>query len=537
LDSEELKGLSLRDFLNVIRRRRWIIIAAVSVGLVAVAAYSFSQTSRYAATASLLFTGRVDVASALTGNPAAYSSTMNADRDLKTAAELLDSPQMADRVRAALGSSSIGGTILAEPVKDTNVLNVTAISEDPQRAALAANTYVEEFIDWRQSVTQAQYKQAEDVVSKKLASYSTPAARRSSSYYVLTQQLENLRVLESTASGNFELTQPATVPKRPVYPRHVRDLLLGLGGGLLIGIAAAFVAEQLDTRVRDQDEMADALEIPVIGRIPRVPKLVERAGGLTVMIEPDGLTAEAFRILRGNLDFVNVDRNVRSILVTSCVGGEGKSSTACNLAVTLARGGRNVVVVECDLRRPKLQRYLDLPHGEGLTDVLTRRATIGQALRAFPIETDPTDSTETGFARGAEGAGIPSGSLHVLTAGALPPNPGEIVLSHRLREVMEDLCREADIVLVDSPPFLAIGDAASLAAAVDGVMVVVKVGHVTRAMLRDAQEFLATLPCRKLGIVVTNASAEDRGIYRQRYYAQSRGTEAPADLGVAPSAS
>jgi Mrp family chromosome partitioning ATPase len=249
-------------------------------------------------------------------------------------------------------------------------------------------------------------------------------------------------------------------------------------------------------------------------RLPQVPKGLAGAGGLVTLHEPDGPGAEAFRVLRGNLDFVGVDGEVRSILITSCTQGEGKTSTVCNLAVALATAGKRVVVVDADMRRPRVHAYFDLPNRTGLSTVVAGKVRLGEALQAVvvPSYEAVTDGDELRISSDPDTIGK---RIYVVTSGPLPPNPGEIVTSQHLQAVLTELIKGSDMVLVDAPPFMVVGDAAPLAARTDGIMLVFKMGHVTKGMLKEARDFLAPLPSRKLGIVVANIPIEAG---RYKYY-------------------
>jgi non-specific protein-tyrosine kinase len=228
---------------------------------------------------------------------------------------------------------------------------------------------------------------------------------------------------------------------------------------------------------------------------------------------------------------VAVDGEVRSILVTSCTQAEGKTSTVCNLAVTLVRAGKKVVVVEADLRRPKVHSYFGVRNDRGLSSVIAGQCALDDALQEVRVAA-PGLELEAADARAAASTSSAGQRLWLLTSGPLPPNPGEIVSSARMSNIIDQLSGRADVVLVDSPPFLVVGETGPLASKVDGILIVMKLGHVTRQMVRDAVEFLRPLPCRKLGIVVTNAPVEG-GSYRYRYQQQAdaRPAEAPVTVG------
>jgi capsular exopolysaccharide synthesis family protein len=223
-----------------------------------------------------------------------------------------------------------------------------------------------------------------------------------------------------------------------------------------------------------------------------------------MIAEPRDPRAESFRMLATNLEFATLDGDVRSILVASSVEGEGKSTTAANLAVTMARAGRRVALVDLDLRRPYLHRFFGLGGRAGVTNVALGDAHLEEALAWVDL-------------------GDALGDLHVLTTGPLPPDPGEFVGTHQLREILMRLREEFDAVVVDSPPLLHVGDAMRLSAHVDGVLIVTQLNLVRRRMLGELRQLLDAIPARKLGFVVTGAQREESTGYAYGYgYARSQ---------------
>lgn len=206
-------------------------------------------------------------------------------------------------------------------------------------------------------------------------------------------------------------------------------------------------------------------------------------------------------MVRTNLDFLNVDADIKSLLVTSCVQGEGKSVAVANLAVSMALAGKKVIVVDGDLRRPRQHKYFGLRNDVGLSTVATGQTNLVQSLQPVEVAgTAPQDASATfaGWARGADALQ----HLYVLTSGPLPPNPGEIVAAKRFAATIQRLQREADLVIVDSPAMLPVGDASAIASSVDGLVFLVDMHLVKRPQLAQAADQLRRLPCRLLGTVV-----------------------------------
>ena len=289
---------------------------------------------------------------------------------------------------------------------------------------------------------------------------------------------------------------PASLPTRPYKPQPLRSTILASALGLFVAVGLAFLLEQFDTRLRGQEEVARILGCAIIGRIPRIRRSGNKQPVVTLS-NPDGNVAEAFRVLRGNLDFLALDSDVHSLAVASSQQGEGKSVTACNLAVTAALVGRRVILVEGDLRRPRIQKYLGLQNEHGLATVVGGAQKPVAALQRVDIKA-PDEGRTVVPGEGVDGPP----RFYVLTQGPKVSNPGEIVASHTFAHLIQAYQRHADLVIVDTPALLAVGDAAAIAGAVDGLVFVVDPSRVKRPALQAAAEQLHHLPARLLGAVI-----------------------------------
>jgi len=216
--------------------------------------------------------------------------------------------------------------------------------------------------------------------------------------------------------------------------------------------------------------------------------------------QPDGHISEAFRMVRTNLDFMAVDGDIKSIVLTSCVMGEGKSVAVANLAVSMALAGKKVIVVDGDLRRPRMAKYFDLPTDKGVSTVATGQHTLAESIYPVAAEGPADGKLPEDFATWAKGTGALS-RPYVLPSGPIPPNPGEIVTGRRFSAMLDELAEEADILLVDSPAMLAVGDTSAIASKVDGLVFLVDIDMVKRPHLMSAAEQLYRLPVRLLGTV------------------------------------
>ena len=265
------------------------------------------------------------------------------------------------------------------------VVDINATSSAPRTAQIAANAYATSFIAWRKQTQLGQINSALAALQTQMAAFKTAAAQQSSSYLLLAQSAQALAMRKATATGDFSVVVPASLPVAPYSPKPLRNAILGFAVGLFVAIGLAFGLEQFNTRLRGSEEVARILGRPIIGRIPPVrPSTDEQP--MPTLTEPDGPVAEAYRMLRGNLDFLGLDGDLHSLAVTSSLQGEGKSVTACNLAVTAALVGRHVILLEGDLRRPRLNEYFGLHNERGLTTVVTGTHKPMEALQVVDVQ-------------------------------------------------------------------------------------------------------------------------------------------------------
>jgi non-specific protein-tyrosine kinase len=535
----EREGFALRDYLSVLWRRKWLILAVTVAATALGFGLSSLQTRIYEASADLIYEKPLDISNPLTGQ--GYTDANERNLELRSVGSVLASPDMQGRANALLqrdGVAVTGFEVSSAPLQDTpagtagtssNVVRITASSKDPRLAAAAANAYAAAYVAWRKERVQKQITDAVDALQKKVKDY-TGAAKRSTEYLVMQQRLQDLELLAATATGNFRVLVPATVPITPVSPKPVRNALLGFVLGLFAGVALAFVLEQFDTRLLHAEDAARILRLPVVGRIPRISKRLLDNSALITFTEPDSPSAEAFRMLRTNLNYVNPDGDIRSVLLTSCVQGEGKSVTIANLAVTLAMSGKKVIVVDADLRRPRMHAYFGLPNDRGVSTVVSGQTELIAAMQAVPTATmQPVPSSPASpasqpaqFDSWADGVGEQS-RLYVLTSGPPAPNPGEIVSSKRFGQILDGLAPKADIILVDSPAMLVVGDTPALADKVDGLLFLVEPDVVGRHHLAQAREQLDKLPCALLGVIVARRKSSGSYYASGYYYREDEG--------------
>ena len=308
---------------------------------------------------------------------------------------------------------------------------------------------------------------------------------------LLVNQLETPQG-SGTSPVKVSVVQEAQLPLTPVAPNKKVDIGLGILLGLALGVALAVLLDVLDTSVKSAEELEAATESAVLGVIGFDSDATKSP--LIVQTDPHSPRAEAFRQLRTNLQFVDIDHPVKSIVITSSIPQEGKSTTTANLAITLAQAGLKVVLVEADLRRPKLMQYLGVEGAVGVTSVLIGRVSLDDALQPWG-----------------------NGSLMVLPAGPTPPNPSELLGSQGMADLISQLEARADIVLVDAPPLLPVTDAAVLAKICDGALLIVRHGLTSREQVIRAVESLRVVDAHLIGNVLNMAPAKGPDAYGYGY--------------------
>lgn len=446
--------MELQDYLRILRKR-WITIVVtmlVVVGLAGV--FTALQTNQYSSQTQFF----VSVSGAADNTALQQGSTFTQER-VKSYAQLMKTPKALDPVVAELDdgttTSELAQRITVTTPPDTVLLEVAVQDTSAKKAQRIATAIGETF---------------PEVVSQ----IEKPSGKASSPIKV-------------------SLVRPAQTNESPVSPNPIRNLGLGVVIGLLLGFGLALIRHLLDSTVRTNEDVEEITEEPVIGAVHFDP----RAGKEPLIVEtdPSSPRSEAFRAVRTNLMFVNAANHPRTILLTSSIPGEGKSTTIANLALTLAKSGSSVCLIEGDLRRPRLLDYLGLEGSAGLTDVLIDRAELDDVLQPY----------------GAD-------RLEIIGAGAIPPNPSELLASDAMTAVLTRLSARFDYVLIDTPPVLPVTDAVVLSTKVDGVIVLVGTTIVRKEQLSATLESLAAVDNTMLGLVLNRVGHKSSGGYGAGYY-------------------
>jgi len=491
----------LRTYLQILRRRYYWVVAAVVLLGAAAGGYSVAQPKQYTASAQLLVqptTGTL---------PSAGSQQVISPTDVLTELQLLTTAPVKEAVRHQLGSEP---SVSASQVGQTNVIAVAATSKSPMLAAKIANAYANAFVAYQLAVTNANLATAEGQLQSQIAAIDAQVASLSKSASTspqagallvqetaLKEELATLQVSGAVSGGGVEVVTPAKAPTSPSSPKPVQDTLIAAIVGLLLGIGIAFLFEHLDDAVYSKEEAGRlAGDAPVLGMIPRIGSWKRRGDVvLASTASHNSSVAEAYRSLRTSLQFAGHDGNMKTILVTSPSPGEGKTSTIANLGVVLAQADQRVVVVSCDLRRPRLGQFYERSESPGFTSVILGQTSLGDALQTV------------------EGLG----NLFFLGSGEVPPNPTELLASAAAHEIFSKLRQDFDIVLLDSPPLLPVTDAVILAGMADATLLVIAAGETKRSQVEQAAEMLAQVDASKVGVILNEVEVGGRYGYRGSY--------------------
>jgi len=498
---------SLEQMLLVLRRRWKMLALCVVLAAAGSTAFSLLQQKGYTASASLLFQNTQFDQELFGSN--FTPGVQDPAREQATNLDLVSLPVVVGRTAAALrlGSGLVSSEVSISSVGQANIAQVSVTDPDPVRAARIANTYAQEFVLFRQRADRAKIAGAQALVNQELAALP-PSQRYGSVGTTLQNRANQLGALAALQTGNAEVVQPAGVPRSPSTPQTKRNAVLGALLGLLLGMCLVFVSERLDKRIRDPTELESAYGIPVLGVVPE--SHAYELAGTTPLPSVD---TEAFALLRARLRYFNVDREVRSLLITSSTPGEGKTTVALNLAIAEATAGTGkVVLVEGDMRRPALAKRIGLKPVPGLAELLSHNATLDSVIHEVAVPRDTDDEPAAGP------------SFSVIVAGTIPPNPAELMESRAMADLLSTLAKRFDLAIIDTAPTLAVSDAIPLIRLVSGVLVVTRMNSATRDFARHLSEHLAKLNAPTLGVVANAMSVRAAGEYGYGYgYANTDG--------------
>lgn len=528
-----LPELDLKVYLRILLHWSWLIIVCTLAAGVTAYFFSIWSVPIYQASTTLL----INEARNATAN---YQDLLTSERIARTYAELMKRTQTLDQVAAEFKSDrktldQVISDISVTPVRDTQLLKVVVEGISPDVIAAVADTLPRVFIAELSNVQSQRFEDSRQSLQKQLDSLSAEIEKRQialseigqartgedevragqlrneltqfqNSYANIVKSYEDLKITEAQTKDNIAVVEPAIIPTTPIRPRVLVNTLLAAIVGAMLALGVIFLIEYLDDRVKTPQDLHGVINTPILGAIAQIPnsagsrgkrdKDAARIGSLITAHEPRHPITEAYRSLRTNLQFSSVDEPLHSFMLTSATPGEGKTTTAANLAVVMAQSGKSVILVDADMRKPQVHKIFELSKSPGLTDAM--------------IATDaPLDL----FLRETETA-----NLRVLTCGKEAPNPAELLGSQRMQQLIQQLGQEADIVIFDAPPVLAVTDAQVLAAQVQGVLLVVNTEKTPRTIIARAAEALLHTNARLYGAVLNRLANSPRGYY---YYYSS----------------
>lgn len=523
----------IRRYANLLWHWAWLIVILTALATAVGYYLSRSQTPQYRASATVL------ISESRTVNE--YANILASQQLAQTYAELMVKKPVLTKVKEELGLSlsleSLKSSISVDVVQDTQLLVVSVVSENPDSAAQIANKIGEVFAENNAEIQAERYEESKTSLSAQLAQVDqqikdvsdaiialeaqfetvedangvrqvvvSPEQQRERDrletnlalyqqiYSTLLQSYESVRLAEIQNTSNVRLVEEASAPSKAFRPNWLQDTSLAAVVGLMLSVGLIFLVELLDDTIKGPEDIARHLALPVLGFIGEIE---EDTGWPITAIKPRTPIAEAFRSLRTNIQYASVDHPIRTLLVTSPSPKDGKSTVASNLATVMAQSGKQVVLIDADMRRPSLHSKLRLSNRSGLSDLFVQsNGQIPASLRETKVP-----------------------GLGLVTSGALPPNPAELVGSEKMGDIMRQMLTHVDMVVVDTPPVMAVTDAAILAPKVDGVLLVFRPGGTKIAAAKQTVETLARGGANVLGIVLNGVGKRGaRYYYYKNYY-------------------
>lgn len=511
--------IDLAHYASLLRARLWPILATIVVAALAAYVASRLTTPIYRATTKIF----VDLR--LSANSTDLVAIRASESLAQTYAELVTSRDVLEQTKAALNTSlsikDIGTGLTATPLVGTQLIEITVENPDPQLAANLANGVTSVFMERVRALQVSGYTAVKDSLFNQLADLQeqisalelslsdlesqegdTPSVERArlerllsqanENYGALLQSYQQIQLAEVESTSNIMQIDQARVPGRPVRPNIPVNTVVGGVVGLLLAVGVIFVRDLFDNTLKKVDEVSRHLHLPTVAEIGRFDA---QATPLIVATEPRAPASERFRALRLNIKYATVGHTLRKVLVTSVQPGEGKTTTAANLAVVLASGGQRVILVDGDLRRPRVHALFGLPNRSGLSDAFISAEGVGAYLQDTPVA-----------------------NLRVLVSGALPPNPAELLDNPRTQEILDELVTQADIVIVDAPPALELTDAIALSRYVDGVIFVARVARTRLDAAKRVVQKLRSLGAYVIGAVLVDVDGRAAAYGGYYYY-------------------
>ena len=574
-------GMELRTYLDVLRRRRLLVILVTVLAAVLAGVTSYMESPVYTASAKVLLRPG-DASEQLNQTAGVHYGAGESDRYVTAQLDIIESKALAeetlellqndeqfdDRAWKSVESGEVQNRIKASQAGSTDIISISARHPEPERASEVANAYAQAYIENRRLAAvagldralaeidtklrelsghivglnqQAQQEKAAGAAARRVqpagSTSSVPAENAALTaglsaatlqYESLYTQQQTLLVNRSLKKGEAELIVDAETPGSPSSPRPKRSIAFGALLGIVLGLAAAFLRDQLDDRIHSREQAEDAAKLPVLAELPLDEDSAKNSTRLPAQDQPFGPLAEAARGLRTSLVFLGVDEPLRRIVVTSAGPREGKSFVAANLAAVYAQSGLNTVIVSADLRRPRIDSMFPeaTGSGPGLTEAIAAFAGAGPSVYGRAVGYGNGKAPEVAGveaedqARALREAVITEAlrptrieHLFLMPAGKLPPNPAELLGSSKCKDVLDELGRLVDVVIIDAPPCLIVTDPALLAMHADGVVLVAAAKETLRGALARARGNMSNSRTRLLGVVLNKVAKTGSSTY------------------------
>jgi polysaccharide biosynthesis transport protein len=557
VSSQGQRVMTLRDYLHVLRRRKWIVIVPIVLAPIVAVVLAHRQPSRYTASAQVTVSG-LDLSSTVLGSG---GSTQQEDpaRVLATQAHLARLPAIAQRAVSAVdvpneSASDLLRASTVTPSQTDDFLTFTVSDAQRARATRLATAYAGQYVVYYRQYQSAQLAAASKALQGQIQQLQREGGQSTPLYANLVRQANQLAAAAAVAGTTGAVV--STTQASPAGSSVLRDALFALVLALVFGLGLAFLRDALDPRVRSAEEMGDHLQLRLLGRLPRPPRSLRRATAPVTLADPESPYAEPYRMLRTSVEFM-IGRGIgertngaavrpRSaapgyrLMVTSALAGEGKSTTVANLGVAFAQAGRRVLLVDLDFRRSSLARFFGIDASRGLADVITGSMPVSDVVSEIslthgaapgysrktnePPSSPPdgrsevvrlaTDKFVMSGGRRRHLTNVPlskataRGSLRILPFGTPPPHTLDASLLEGIGHILDELKNHDELVLIDSPPLLRVGDALALTSHVDGLLVIGSLRTLRAPLLKELRRVIEDSPVDKLGFILTGAELE-----------------------------
>ena len=553
MTSQGERVMTLRDYLHVLRRRKWIVIVPIVLAPLVAVVLAHRQPSRYEASAQVTVSQQDLPSSVLDfSGPTQQEDPV---RLLATQAQFARLPAIAQRAVSAAGvpnesASDLLAASTVTPSQTDDFLTFTVSDAQPARATRLATAYAGQYVAYYRRYQSAQLAAASRAIQGQIQQLAREGRQSTPLYSNLVGKANQLAAASAVA-GTTGAVVSATHAS-PAGSNVLRDALFALVLALVVGLGLVFLRDALDPRVRSAEEIGDHLQLRLLGRLPRPPRHLRSATTPVTLADPESPHAEPYRMLRTSVEFMigrgagerpngatvsprSARRGYR-LMITSAVAGEGKSTTVANLGVAFAQAGRTVLLVDLDFRRSSLARFFGIDPNRGLADVITGSVRVSDVVseisltaRAAPGHSGDASEPPGGRRRHLTPAppskGTARGSLRILPFGTPPPHTLDASLLAGIEHVLDELKTNDELVLIDSPPLLRVGDALALTSHADGLLVIGSLRTLRAPQLKELRRVIDDSPADKLGFILTGAELEGGYEYLSRNQTRSRSAD------------